>query len=146
MGATTWKNTHFSLKISLFEIFHFLSQMFSTNINQYFSVFLLSFSWSSFWWLWLVTKSCPTLVIPWTVTCWAPLCMEFSRQESWIGLPFPSPGDLPDPGIELRSPTLQADSLPTELRRKPLKFIISLKKKKKIALKIHTSFSQCFIG
>ena len=40
--------------------------------------------------------------------------MEFSRQEYWNGLPFPSPGDLPDPGIEPRSPTLQADSLPSE--------------------------------
>ena len=43
--------------------------------------------------------------------------MEFSRQEYWSGLPFPSPGDLPNPGIEPRSPELQADSLPTELSR-----------------------------
>ena len=40
--------------------------------------------------------------------------MEVSRQEYWSGLPFPSPGDLPDPGIESRSPALQADSLPTK--------------------------------
>ena len=40
--------------------------------------------------------------------------MGFSRQEYWIGLPFLSPGDLPDPGIEPRSPTLQADTLPSE--------------------------------
>ena len=40
--------------------------------------------------------------------------MDFSRQEYWNGLPLPSPGDLPDPGIEPRSPTLQADSLPSE--------------------------------
>ena len=40
--------------------------------------------------------------------------MEFSRQEYWSGLPFPSPGDLPDPGIEPGSPALQADSLPSE--------------------------------
>ena len=46
--------------------------------------------------------------------------MGFSRQEYWNGLPFPSPGDLPDPGIEPRSLALQADSLPTELRGKPL--------------------------
>ena len=45
----------------------------------------------------------------WTVACQAPLSMEFSRQEYWSGLPFPSPGDLPDPGIEPRSPALQAD-------------------------------------
>ena len=46
--------------------------------------------------------------------------MEFSRQEYWSGLPFPSPGDLPDPGIEQGSPALQADSLPSESTRKPL--------------------------
>ena len=44
----------------------------------------------------------------------APLSMEFSRQEYWSGLPFPSPGDPPDPGIEPGSPALQADSLPSE--------------------------------
>ena len=46
--------------------------------------------------------------------------MEFSRPEYWSGLPFPSPGDLPNPGIEPRSPTLQADSLPAEPPGKPL--------------------------
>ena len=53
--------------------------------------------------------------IPWTVVCQAPLSLEFSRQEYWSGLPFPSSGDLPDPGIEPRSPAQQADSLPIEL-------------------------------
>ena len=43
-----------------------------------------------------------------------PLSMEFSRQEYWSGLPFPSPGDLPDPGIEPRSPALEADVLTSE--------------------------------
>ena len=47
------------------------------------------------------------------------LSMEFSRQEYWSGLPFPSPGDLPDPGIKPWSPTLQEDSLPSELLGKP---------------------------
>ena len=46
---------------------------------------------------------------PWTVTCQSPLSIEFSRQEYWSGLPFPSPGYLPDPGIEPRSPALWAD-------------------------------------
>ena len=46
--------------------------------------------------------------------------MEFSRQEYWSGLPFPSPGDLPDPGIKPWSPALQADSLPSELPGRPL--------------------------
>ena len=63
----------------------------------------------------LVAKTCPTLVTPWTVAHQAPLSMGFSRQEYWSGLPFPSPGDLPNPGVEPKSPALQADSLPTEL-------------------------------
>ena len=50
-------------------------------------------------------------VTPWTVARQAPLSMEFSGQEYWSGLSFPSPGDLPDPGIEPGSPALQADSL-----------------------------------
>ena len=53
-------------------------------------------------------------VTPWTVAHQIPLSMGFSRQEYWSGLPFPSPGDLPDPGIEPRSPTLQADALTSE--------------------------------
>ena len=58
-------------------------------------------------------------VTPWTIALQAPLSMGFPRQEYWSSLPFPSPGDLPDPGIEPRSPALQADSLPTELTEKP---------------------------
>ena len=51
---------------------------------------------------------------PWTVAYQAPPSMEFSRQEYWSGLPFPSPGDLPDPGIEPGSPALRADALPSD--------------------------------
>ena len=51
---------------------------------------------------------------PWTVAYQAPPSVEFSRQEYWSGLPFPSPGDFSNPGIEPRSPALQADALPTE--------------------------------
>ena len=51
---------------------------------------------------------------PWTVTYQASPCMGFSRQEYWSGLPFPSPGDLPDPGIEPGSAVLQADTLTSE--------------------------------
>jgi len=58
--------------------------------------------------------------IPWTIAYQAPLCTEFSRQEYWSALPFLSPGDLPDPGIDPRSPTLQADALPSEPPGKPL--------------------------
>ena len=58
-------------------------------------------------------------VIPWTVVYQAPQSMVFSSQEYWSGLPFPSPGDLPNPGIEPGSPTLQADALPSEPPGKP---------------------------
>ena len=71
----------------------------------------------------LVTKSCLTLATPWTVACQAPLSMAFSRQEYWSGLPFPSPGDLPDLRIEPGSFALQADSLPTELQGKPFSIL-----------------------
>ena len=60
----------------------------------------------------LVTQSCLTLCDP-----KEPLSMEFSRQEYWSGLPLPSPGDLPNPGIEPKSPALQADSLLSETSR-----------------------------
>ena len=51
---------------------------------------------------------------PWTVARQVPLSMGFSRREYWSGLPRPPPGDIPNPGIEPRSPTLQVDSLPSE--------------------------------
>ena len=53
-------------------------------------------------------------VTPWTVAYKAPPSMGFSRQQYWSGLPFPSPGDLPDSGIEPGSPALQADALPSK--------------------------------
>ena len=61
----------------------------------------------------------PLSAIPRTVACRVPLFMGFSRQEYWSGLPCTPPGDLPNPGIEPRSPALQADSLPSEPPRKP---------------------------
>ena len=57
---------------------------------------------------------------PWTAAHQAPQSMEFSRQEYWSGLPFPFPGDLPNPGIEPRSPALQADTLLSEPPGKPI--------------------------
>ena len=62
----------------------------------------------------------PLFATPWTVAYQAPLSMEFSRQEYWSELPFPSPGNLPHPGIEAGSPTLQADALPSNPPGKPL--------------------------
>ena len=64
--------------------------------------------------------SCVQLFVTlWTVAYQAPQSMEFSRQEYWSGLPFPSPGDLPNPGIEPGSPALQADALLSEPPGKP---------------------------
>ena len=68
----------------------------------------------------LITQLCLTLVIPWTVAHQAPLSMVFPRQEYWSGLPFPSPGNFPNPGIKPRSPALLADSLLSEVTGKPL--------------------------
>ena len=67
---------------------------------------------------WLVAKLCPTLATPWTAALQAPLSMGFARQEYCSGLPFPTPGDVPDPRTEPRSPALQAESSPTELQGK----------------------------
>ena len=70
----------------------------------------------------LVTKSCPTLAIPWNVARQALPSMGFLRQEYWSGLPFPSAGDLPDPGVEptsFSSPALAGRFSTTELPGKP---------------------------
>ena len=73
----------------------------------------------------LVFQLCPTLCNPMDCSWPGSSATEFSRQEYWSGLlpcpllPFPSPGDLPHPGVKPRSPALQADSLPSELPRKP---------------------------
>ena len=67
----------------------------------------------------LVTKLRPTLSTPWTVACQAPLSTGFPRQGYWSGLPFPPPGNIPDPGTEPRTPALQEDSFTSELPRKP---------------------------
>ena len=68
----------------------------------------------------LVAKLCPTLLTPWTVARWAPLSVGFPRREYWSGLPFPSPGDLPNPGIKPVSPALQGDSLLLSHRGSPI--------------------------
>ena len=66
--------------------------------------------------IWKSLSRVQLFATPWTIQS-----MEFSRPEYWSGQPFPSPGDLPNPGIEPRSPALQADSLPAEPQRKPKK-------------------------
>ena len=64
---------------------------------------------------------------PLTVAYQASASMGFSRQEHWSGLPFPSPGDLPDPGIEPRSPALQTDALTAEPPGKPSRWVRATK-------------------
>ena len=68
----------------------------------------------------LVTQLNPTLCNPMDCSYQAPLSMRFSRQEYWSGLPFPSPGDVPDPGIKPWSPALQADPSVSEPPGKPI--------------------------
>ena len=79
-------------------------------------------------------------VTPWTVAYQVPPSMGFSRQEYWSGLPFPSPGDLPNPGTEPGSPALQADALTPEPPGKQPKtyFKHTFKSSWKITLKIFT--------
>ena len=67
----------------------------------------------------LVTQSCPTLCNAMDCSLQAPLSMEFSRQEYWSGLPFPSPGDLPESGMELEYPALAGGFFIPELPGKP---------------------------
>ena len=67
----------------------------------------------------LVAQLCPNFVTPRTAARQAPLSVEFSRQKYSSRLPFPPPGDLPDPGIKPRSPALQGGSLLTELQGEP---------------------------
>ena len=86
--------------------------------------------WSSKEWLCLPSRACALscfgrvrlFATPWNVAHRAPLSIEFSKQEYWSGLPFPSPGDLPDPGLKPTSPAipaLQADSLPMSHQGSP---------------------------
>ena len=84
----------------------------------------------------------PLFVTPWTVAYQAPPSLGFSREECWSGLPFPSPGVLPDPGIEPRSPTFQADALTSEppgKREEELKSLLMKVKEEseKVGLKLN---------
>ena len=70
-------------------------------------------------WKWKSLSRVWLFVTPWTVACQAPLSLNSPGQNTGVGSPFSSPGDLPNPGIEPMSPVLQADSLPAEPPRKP---------------------------
>ena len=93
-------------------------------------MFLESFFNSTWKWRESVSRSVVSdSVTPGTAAHQAPLSMGFPRQEYWRGLPFPSPGDLPDPGFEPGSPALQMDSLLSEPPGKPCAYLHLIKKK-----------------
>ena len=98
--------------LTKFSLIKWMTTLMSEKIN---GKYYLTLKWSE-----MKLLSCVWLFAnPWTVAHQAPPSMGFSRQEYWSGLLFPSPGDLTDPGIKLRSPSLQADSLPAEPAGKP---------------------------
>ena len=89
----------------------------------HFSLILTAIEQGKYYFLKVKSLSCVQLfATPWTIAYQAPLSMGFSRQGFWSGLPFPSPEDLPNPGIKPGSPILQADALPSEPPGKPLIF------------------------
>ena len=89
-----------------------IQQYKQTNVIKYWQSLAAAAAAKSLSCVWL-------LATPWTAAYQAPLSMVFSRQQYWSGLPFPSPGDLRNPGIEPRSPALQTDALPSEPPGKP---------------------------
>ena len=107
---------------------------YSHEIKRY--LFLVRKAMTNLMWKWSRVRLFAT---PWTVAHQAPPSMEFSRQEYWSGLPFPSPRDLPNLGIESRSPSLQADPLPSEPPGNPMTNLNSILKSRDITLltKVH---------
>ena len=102
--------------------FSFQSQRRTMPKNAETTTRLCSFHMPVHIWWWFshkVVSDSWTYAAPLTIPCKSLLSMGFSRQDYWSGLLLPSPGDLPDPGIESRSSALQADCLPTELWGKP---------------------------
>ena len=74
----------------------------------------------------MCAQLCPTLGTPWTVAHQVPLSMVFSKEEYWSGLPFPSPGDVPNPGIEPASPALAGkDSLSLSHQGSPERLVVA---------------------
>ena len=106
------------LKAKSIVILAFIFTYITTFTYIYLFLLLFLLSWEK--WKWKLLSCVRQFVTLWTVARQAPLSMGFSRQEYWNWLPFPSPGDLPNPGIELGSPALQADSLPSEAPGNPM--------------------------
>ena len=106
VGLIGW----YSLPSSFMHIIIFKFQMYCKVIQTCVCIYIYIYMYICCFCL--VTRSHPTLWPPWTVAHQAPLFMGFPRGEYWRGLPFPSPGDLPNPGIKPASSALQAESLP----------------------------------
>ena len=125
MSFTHCKNCtiqYFLLKSPAFEV---RKNVLIISTSQYTCPIIhkIDFQWTFATWRNMYVRSCECAVtsvvydsskIPWTVVCQASLPMGFSRQEHWSGFPCPPPGDLPNPGIKLKSPILQGDSLLSE--------------------------------
>ena len=97
--------------------FFFLQTQIFYITGNFFTVWATRVKSKSIQWKWKLLSQVQLFATPWTTQS-----MEFSRSEHWSGQPFPSPGDIPNPGIEPRSPALQADSLPDEPQGKPQKY------------------------
>ena len=96
------------------------ANIFSQSLGCLFILFIASFdTWKLFSFVVQSLSHVRLFATPWSIAHQAPLSMGFSRQEYWSGLPFPSPGDLSNPGIEPSSPSLQIDALTSELPGKP---------------------------
>ena len=100
-------------------------------------------------WLWiqrhccLVAKLCPILATPWTVAHWAPLSMGFPSQEYWSGFPFPSPGDLPNPGTKPESPALACRFFTLSHQESPWTSIISVQSLSHVQLFVIPRIAAC---
>ena len=121
-----WETHCHSIGVALQVMYYFplfLLRLF-VKINSYWNIVDLQCCVSFCCWAeWISLHTCmcysfscvPLFAIPWTLACQASLSMGFSRQEYWSEQPFPSTRNLPNPGFKPRSPSLQADSLPSQI-------------------------------
>ena len=106
LSNKTWTMYQIHSKFSLWRKYLCMCHCCVSETLLFHCTFLLAYRMITSLFFGLVAKSCPTLATPWTVAHQIPLSMGFSRQEYWSGLPFPSPGDLPNPAIEPGSSAL----------------------------------------
>ena len=132
-GTTTQKHQFFGAQSSLWSDSHICTWLLYTDVSFFLNTlsrFIIAYLPKSVCLLicncmHALSLSCVRLfATPWTASHKAPLSMRFSRQEYWIVLSCPPPGDLPNPGIEPRSPALQANSLPSEPPGKPSMYLV----------------------